>query len=213
MRRKSGPRLAPVETHGARLAWWAAFAATIALVAILNLVRSAEAATLPVPSLAAPSLLAFEDEEVEDEEEELAEECREVAEDELECFEVEVDEAAVPDSCRLTSTDAWVSISPHGKLRLSVRYRAATPAMVAVDSSLRGAKGKLNLDGDRRRFAGSGTFLQTQLLGSAETAKAMAARSFMVEIRPLGAPNYCHTYFDQRLSAEHPGGRGPLRLS
>jgi hypothetical protein len=206
--------LVPAESHGTRVAWWAAFVATIALIAILNFVRSAEAATLAVAPPATPSLLAAEseEEEIEGEEEELSEECVEVAEDELECSSVESEEAA-PAECKLTRTDASVSITPHGTVRLSVQYVAATPTMVAVDSSLRGGKGKLNLDGERRRFAGSGTFHEVELLNPAETAKAMAARSFMVEIRPLGAPRYCHSYFDQRLTVKHPGGHGPLRLS
>jgi hypothetical protein len=188
--------------------------ATVALIALLNFVRSAEASTLPPSPLANLSALEFEvEEEGEAEEEEPVEECEEVAEGELECFTVETEEAAAPDECRLTSTDASVSITPHGKVRLTIRYRAAKSTMVAVDSSLRGGKGKLNLDGERRRFAGSGTFRETELLSPGETKKAVAARTFMVEIRPLGAPRYCHTYFDQRLTAKHPGGRGPLRLS
>jgi hypothetical protein len=214
MRRKPAHRLVPAESHGARLAWWAAFVATIALIAILNFVRSAEAATLPPSPLATPSLLAFEseEEEIEGEEEELTEECDEVAEDELECSSV-VSEEAAPPECKLTRTDASVSITPHGKVRLTVRYVAATPTLVAIDSSLRGGRGKLNLDGDRRRFAGSGSFHEVQLLSPGETTKAMAARSFMVEIRPLSAPRYCHSYFDQRLTVEHPSPHGPLRLS
>ena len=214
MRRKPAHRLVPAESHGARVAWWAAFVATIALIAILNFVRSAEAATPPFVPPATPSLLASEneEEEIEGEEEELTEECVEVAEDELECTTVEAAETA-PAECKLTRTDASVSITPHGKLRLTVHYVAATPTLVAVDSSLRGGRGRLNLDGDRKRFAGTGTFHEVQVLNPAETAKALAARSFMVEIRPLGAPRYCHSYLDQRLTVKHPSPHGPLRLS
>jgi hypothetical protein len=47
MRRKRGS-LPDHEAHVARLAWWAAFLATIALVAILSMARSAQASRLPV---------------------------------------------------------------------------------------------------------------------------------------------------------------------
>jgi hypothetical protein len=214
MRRKPAHRLVPDESHGARLAWWAAFVATVALIAILNFVRSAEASTLPLAPAASPSLLVSEaEEEGEVEEEEgTVEECEEVAEDELRCFAVESEEAA-PSECRLTSTDAFFSVTPRGRLRLTVHYVAAAPTMVAVDSRLRGSKGSLNLDGERGRFAGSGSFHETELLGPAQTARALAARSVMVEIRPLGAPHYCHVYFDQRLVTRHPAAHGALRLS
>ena len=212
MRRKPAHRLAPAESHGARLAWWAAFAATIALIAALNFVRSAEAATPGFPPSTPPALLTSTAEEEGESEEEFAiEECVEVAEGELECFSLE--EEAVPAECRLTSTDASVTVTPRGKLRLTVRYVAALPATVAIDSQLRGSRGALNLDGDRKRFAGSGSFHETLMLSPGETAKALAARSATVDIRPLGVPRECHDYFDQRLTARHAAGHGAIRLS
>jgi hypothetical protein len=212
MRRKPAHRLAAADSHGARFAWWAAFVATIVLIAILNFVRSAEAAALPGSPVSTPSPLAFESEEEEEGEESATEECEEVAEGELECFTVEAEES-VPAECRLTSTDASFSVTPRGRLRLTVNYVAAAPAMVAVDSRLRGTRGSLNLDGDRQRFAGTGAFHETELLSPAQTARALGARSVMVEIQPLGAPRYCHAYFDQRLDTRHSSAHGGLRLS
>jgi hypothetical protein len=207
--------LVPEESHGARFAWWAAFLATVALIALLNFVRSAEAATVAPPPAPAPTLVAFEaEEETEEEDEEgPTEECEEVAEGELECFTVEPGEEAAPAECKLSQTDASVSIAPNGKIKLTVQFVAATPAMVAVNSHLSGPRGALNLDGERKRFAGSGSFHETQQLGHSQTAKALAARSVMVAIRPLGAPRYCHTYFDQRLSTRHMAAHGLLQLS
>lgn len=206
--------MVPDESHGARVAWWAAFLTTVALIALLNFVRSAEAAT--VAAAPAPTLVAFEAEEDSETEEEgeegPTEECEEVAEGELECFTVEPGEEAAPAECKLTHTDATVSIAPNGKVKLTIHFVAATPATVAVNSHLSGPRGALNLDGERKRFAGSGSFHETQQLGHSQTAKALAARSVMVVIRPLGAPRYCHTYFDQRLSTRHTA-HGLLQLS
>lgn len=217
MPRKSAHRLAPEESHTSRIAWWTAFVATIAVIALLNFVRSAEAAPAPdstAATLAIPTLLAAADEEEEGEEEEFeeTEECEEISETELECFSVEPDER-VPTGCRLTSTSATVSVTARGKLRLTLHYVAATPATVAVNGILRGPKGSLNLGTDRRHFAGSGVLRESQALSPAQTTKALAARTALIEVRPLSAPRYCHVYFDQRLDNHRASPRGPARFS
>lgn len=217
MRRRPAHRLVPEESHASRIAWWAAFVATVVLIALLNFVRSAEASTGAGAPRPAPVLLTAEPEEEAEEgesegEEEAAEECEEVAEGEIECVSVEPGESA-PLACKLTRARASAVITPHGKLRLTIHYAAATPVTVAVDSVLRGTRGSLAVDGERRRFAGSGSFHETELLGPGQLTKAMAARTLMVAVRPLGAPRYCHTYFDQRLSAKRAGAHGPVRFS
>lgn len=217
MRRRPAHRLAPEESHSSRIAWWAAFVATIALIALLNFVRSAEAVT-PAASAAGPpstpALSAFEPEEETEEEGESGEveECEEVAPGEFECASGE-DEESAPPTCKLTHTSASAVVSPGGRLRLTIHYIAIAPVTVAVDSVLRGSRGSLKIDGERRRFAGSASFHETELLGPGQSAKAMAGRTLMVTVKPLGAPGFCHSYLDQRLDASRAGAHGPLRFS
>lgn len=224
-RRSTHHRLAPGHAPSPRLAWWAAFLTTIALIAIVNLAR-ADAATLlagPAPAPGFVSSATEEEEELLEEEEEEAEagegeeelfggpaECEE---QETECIEEEAEEEWPPRECRLTGTDAAIAAYPHGrKLRLTVRYSARVATQVSVSALLRGPRGVVRMDGERTRFGANGTFRENQFLSSAQLARALTARTATVEIRPLGAPRACHLYFDQRLTVKRSSARGPVWL-
>lgn len=93
---------------------------------------------------------------------------------------------------------------------LTVRYTARTSTRVEVSYRLRGNHGGLRLNAARGRFAGTGSFRATQTMTPAQMTRVLGAKSFAVEIRPLGAPAYCHAYFDQRLAVRHGTPHGPV---
>lgn len=207
MRRKSAIA-SDHEAHAARIAWWASFFATLALIAILGMARSAQALTLPVvgsvETAAAPAPPS--DEEPEDEaeaeasedEEFEAEECEE-SEDE----ECEGDEAGpeAPDECVLSSAEATIFASANqDRIRLLVRYTTSSPSAVVVDYGLHGSKGSLYLGGDKKHFAKKGVLQLTRRLTDTQMAKVTAAKGFTVRLRALTAPPYCHPFFDRQLN-------------
>jgi hypothetical protein len=194
-----------------RVAWWAAFLTTIVLIFGLSFIRSAKADVLPpVGQLNVPGVIEPAEEEAGDEEEIEVEECEapEEGEDEEDCENEEADFGPPPE-CFLSTADAAVTADlEHGKLRLAVRYTTYDPATVAIDYSLRGGKGALNLDGDQERFGNGGVFRSTQSLTEAEAKRVAAARSFTVTVHPVNAPRACNAYLDQHLSVKRaiPGG-------
>jgi hypothetical protein len=211
-RRLTVHRLAPGHVPSNRLAWWTAFLTTVALIVLLNVVR-ADAAVAPAGG---PSFPVFADLEPEEEpaEEEEAEgplgegECE--AEEEAECAEAAATEGP-PRECRLAATSATVAAYPHGRrVVLIVRYTARVPTRVEISYRLRDARGGLRIAGDRARFAGTGSFRDARTATPTQMMRVLRARSFSVEIRPLGAPAYCHAYFDHRLSVKRTTPRGPV---
>jgi hypothetical protein len=202
MRHKPG--LATPDAHAARIAWWAAFLATVALIAILGLARSAQALTLPAGSAAAAIAGTTPPAEWEDEEEAEASEGEEAeweeceAEDEAEAEECEGEEAEAPQECLLSSADATVSASKD-RVRLRLRVTTTLPTAVAVDYGLHGAKGSLYLGGERKRVAATGVLRLTRHLSDAQMTKVAAARNFIVRFRVPAAPAYCHAFFDRQL--------------
>lgn len=185
-----------------RLAWWASFLATLALIAALGIARSAQALTLPPTGTGGTAFaISPPSGESESEEEEFeAEEC-EVGEEE-ECEEeVEEEGAEAPRECVLSSASATVSASrASGKVRLAVHYTAYSTGTVEVVYWLRGAKGPLSLGGDRAHFGRKGLIRETEALTEAQMSKAMAARNFTVELRPARAPRYCNHLLDRHLT-------------
>ncbi len=194
-----------------RVAWWGAFLTTIVLIFGLSAVRSAQAAILPPAGpINLPGVIEPDEDEEEAGEEFDAEECEaaEEGEDEEECEDDEVAFGAPPE-CFLSSADAAVSTDlVHDKVRLAVRYEGETPATVAIDYSLRGSRGALNLEGDEKHFGRSGVFRLAQSLTEAEAKKVAAAKTFTVTVRPVNAPHSCNAYLDQHLSVRQaaPGG-------
>jgi hypothetical protein len=191
-----------------RFAWWASFSATVALIAILGLARSAQALTFPSPESTgtlvalAPAL----DEELEDEDEAEAEASED---EELEAEECEGDEeeecedeagSEAPQECLLSSAQATIFASAgRDQVRLQVRYTTSSPTAVAVDYGLHGSKGSLYLGGDKKHFARRGVLHLTKSLTEAQMAKVMAAREFTVRLRVPAAPHYCQSLFDRQL--------------
>lgn len=204
MRRKSSL----AATHHApttRIAWWASFFATLALIAILGLAKSAQALTLPSPGSPATlvALAPAPDEEFEDDEAEAsedeefeAEECE--ADEEEECE----DEAGpeTPQECLLSSARATIfATANQDKVRLQVHYTTSSPTTVAVDYGLHGSKGSLYLGGDKRQFARQGVLRLTKSLTETQMAKVMAAKEFTVRLRVPAAAHFCQTFFDRQL--------------
>jgi hypothetical protein len=191
-----------------RVAWWASFFATLALIAILGLAKSAQALTVPPGSDAGiPTVLAPPpDEEGEGEaeaetsegEEGEAEECEE---DDEECEEDEIDGFEAPEECLLDSARATIFATPNrDKVSLQLHYTTTSPTSVAVDYGLHGSKGSLYLGGDRKLFASRGVLHLTKNLNEAQMAKVMAAKGFTVRLRVPAAPRYCSSFFDRQLN-------------
>jgi hypothetical protein len=197
----------------ARLAWLVSFLATLALVAILSMARSAQALTVAAPGSKGAALLAaspvdFES-DAEDESEEEPEEDEECEADEEETCEEGPDDPEAPSECLLRSAEATIFASPaQDRLRLVVRYAAVAPAMVAVDYGLHGSKGSLYLGQSRKRFAKAGVVRETETLSESQMAKVVAAKDFTVQLFPLDAPNFCRHYFDRHLTVRHAAPSG-----
>ena len=203
MRRKPTPSI-DHDAQLARFAWWTAFFATLTLVAILGLARSAQALTVPatrdVAATAAPAQPDDEEEEdaeaSEDEEFDFddcgeEEECEDFGED---------DRTEAPAECLLSSAQATVfAAANRDRVRLQVRYTTTSPTAVAVDYGLHGSKGALYLGGDRKHFARHGVLRLTRELTEEQMAKVMAAKDFTVRLRVSAAPGYCKAFFDRQL--------------
>ena len=199
MRRKPGT-LVDHDAHVARLAWWAAFLATLALIAVLGIARSAQAATFPAQSLAVSSPPAFDedDEEAEASEDEDFEwdECGEGEE----CEDEDGDGAMAPSECLLLKADATVTAAGNQDLvRLQLRYVTAAPTTVTVAYGLHGSKGSLYLGNEKKRFGKHGVLRLSKDLTEAQMAKVMAAKDFTVRMQVADAPGYCAPFFDRHL--------------
>lgn len=190
-----------------RLAWWASFFATVALIAILGLARSAQALTLPAsgPLATTAAFVPAEEEESEDEEEGEYPECEFAEEEgeEEECeAEAEEDEAAqAPRECVLASASATVTAATGSdKVRLVIRYTAYSPGSIQVSYWLRGGKGPLSLGNKRSHVGSHGVIRDTDTLSSAQMSRALAARNFTIQLRPAHAPRSCNHLLDRHLT-------------
>jgi hypothetical protein len=200
------------EAPAIRFAWWMSFFVTIALVAIVGLASSAQAATMPASPFPVPALAAaFE----EDEEEAEASEDDEGFEFECVDFE-ECDESEeeggpeAPEECLLSNAEATVSaVANRDQVRLQVRYRSTVPTAVSVDYGLHGGKGSLYLGGEKKRFGQTGVLRLSENLTEAQMAKVMAARGFTVRIRVPAAPRYCQSLFERQLDERQNTPTGP----
>jgi hypothetical protein len=190
------------EAASIRFAWWVAFFATLTLIAVLGIAKSAQALTVP---LAGPPVLVGApapppDEESEDE--------AEASEDEgFELEECEEDEECegdtgldAPQECLLSKAEATVFATANkDQVRLQVRYTTTSPTPVAVALGLHGAKGSLYLGGEKKQFARQGVLRLTRSLSEDQMAKVMAAKDFTVRLRVPTAPDYCKAFFDRQL--------------
>jgi hypothetical protein len=201
MRRRHSA-LAGEEASAIRFAWWAAFFATLALIAVLGLAKSAQALT--IPGAGGPGIVSAPppDEELEDEAEAsedegfAGDEC-EGAEDEGECDD---GSSEAPQECLLTASEATVSATANnGKVRLQIRYRTSAPTKVSVTYGLHGSRGSLYLGGEKENFARQGVLRLTKTLTDDQMEKVMAARGFTIRLRVPDAPGYCQAFFDSQL--------------
>ena len=207
MRRRPTAAASP-EAPAFRFAWWMSFFATIALVAILGLARSAQAATLSVPGLPAPVLSAAPADDEEDEAEASEgdedfefEECED--EDESDFCEAEEDDSDRPEApaeCLLSRAEPTVSVAPNrDRVQLQIRYKTTASATVTIDYGLHGAKGSLYLGSEKKHFGRSGVLHLDEILAESQMAKVMAAKGFTVRLRVAAAPRYCQSLFDRQL--------------
>jgi hypothetical protein len=169
---------------------------------LLAAAASAHALTLPAQAQTLPFAAAAEDEEAEDESEadddgeeegdDAAEACESEDEEAEERCEEELAETEEAEDCVLEEASASFAVVPAaGEVRLTVRYEAFEPATVAVDASLRGAKGGLHLGSDHARFHHAGVYRDSFALGAKQMAKALAAREFEVDLHAAGTPADC----------------------
>ena len=204
MRRKPSA-LASEEAAAVRFAWWTAFFATLALIAILSLAKSAQALTVPPTGTAgivaapAPPLDQEGEEDAEASEDEGFEE-EDCGVDEGEECEGESGGPEAPQECLLTKAQATVAVAAnHDRVRLQVRYATSTPTAASVDYGLHGSKGSLYLGGKKEHLAKRGVLRLTTALTETQMDKAMAAKGFTVRLRVPAAPGYCQAFFDYQL--------------
>ncbi|HEX5711952.1 MAG TPA: hypothetical protein VFX85_01415 [Solirubrobacterales bacterium] len=205
------------EASAIRFAWVASFFATIALVAILVLANSAQAATpaaVPFPAPALTAALEEDEEEAEASEDDEAfefEDCE--SEDESEFCEGEEEDstgAEAPPECLLSNAEATVAAAANrDQVRLQIRYRTTSPTIVTVDYGLHGGKGSLYLGSEKKRFGRSGVLRLSEELTEAQMAKVMAAKGFTVRLRVAAAPRYCQSLFDRQLDVRQNTPTGP----
>ncbi len=191
-----------------RFAWCASFFATVALIAILGLARSAQAMTVPAgdPPAAATFALPEEDEESGGDEEGEFAECEAEEEfEEEECeAEAEEEDAEAPRECVLSSASATVTATTSSdRVRLAIRYSAYSPGSIQVLYWLRGAKGPLSLGSDRSHLGTHGVIRDVDTLSTAQMTKALAARNFTIQLRPAGVPHSCNRLLDRHLTVRH----------
>jgi hypothetical protein len=176
------------------------------LLALLFAAGPAQALSLPpVPALRA----ALPDEEAEEDEAEEAggesEGCESDSEEgEEACDKAEeaVEEQAVAEECVIEDAIATVAASPgNGTVRLTIHYRAFTPAAVAIDARLRGAKGSLHLGSSHTRFRRNGVFHDSFGLSKKKMERALAAREYAIELHAVNTPGYCRMHLSAQRGA------------
>lgn len=187
------------------------------LLALVFAAGPAQASSLPPATSLLPvgeeaEELEDETNEPEDEAEEAPGECTIEDEEDVQlCAEIaqEEREEAEAERCVLEDATASVAASPgNGTVRLTIRYRAFTPAAVAINARLRGAKGGLHLGASHAHFRRSGVFHDSFGLSKKEMAKALAAREFAIDLRAVNTPASCALHL-----ATHRGGASKLRWS
>jgi hypothetical protein len=204
MRRKSSA-LATDDDAAVRFAWWAAFFATLTLIAVLGIARSAQALT--VPPTGAPGIVAAPAPPADEEAEEEAEASEGEGFEDENCGVEEGEECEdesggpeAPQECLLTSAQATVAVAAnHHSVRLQVRYATSAPTVASVDYGLHGSKGSLYLGGEKRHLAKQGVLRLSRTLTETQTAKVTAAKGFTVRLRVPAAPGYCRAFFDYQL--------------
>jgi hypothetical protein len=193
------------EAAAIRFAWWAAFFATLTLVVVLGIAKSAQALTVPPAGI--PGIVAAPAPPADEEDEEEAEASEGEGFEDENCGVEEGEECEdesgppeAPEECLLTSAQATVAVAAnHDRVRLQVRYSTSTPTAASVDYGLHGSKGSLYLGGEKKHLAKQGVLRLTKALTETQMDKVMAAKSFTVRLRVPAAPGYCQSFFDYQL--------------
>lgn len=136
------------------------------------------------------------------------EECEWFVEEGENCAEAtkkaEAEELAEAEECVLKDASVAVAASPGSDtVRLTIRYTAYKPSAVAVDSRLRGNKGGLHLGTSRARFRQAGVFHDSFGLSKKEMARALAAREYAIELRPVNTPPSCALHLTTSRGGGH----------
>jgi hypothetical protein len=189
------------------------FVATLTLITILLLAKSAQASP-PAPfnpggplgtPLGLPVAAVTEEEEEELGEGEESE--SEEAETEAEEKEEEREEAEArasgkpPYECVLRTARGTVVVQEgQSRLRLQLAYTTFEPAPAAIEYRLRGSRGSLRFTAGRRHLSESGVVRDTETLSRAELAKVVAGRTFTVRVLVPGAPGSCSRYSSRQLT-------------
>jgi hypothetical protein len=200
MRRKSSA-LATDDGAAVRFAWWAAFFATLTLIAVLGIAKSAQALT--VPAAGGPGIIAAPAPPADEEDEEEAEASEDEGFEDENCGVEEGEECEdesgapeAPQECLLTSAQATVAVAAdHNR----VRYATSTPTAASVDYGLHGRRGSLYLGGEKKHLAEQGVLRLSKTLTETQTIKVVAAKGFTVRLRVPAAPGYCQAFFDYQL--------------
>lgn len=183
----------------------------VLLLALFAFASPAQALSLP-PLLAAPPADAGEeaDEAESGEEEEDGEDADPSEPDDCEpdeeaeeedCEEAEEGEG---EECLLKDATARVAANPgNNTVRLTIHYKAFSPASVSIKAKLRGSKGSLRLGSSQARFRRAGAFHDSFGLSEQRMDKALAAREFAIDLQALNTPGYCRFH----LTAERGGGK------
>jgi hypothetical protein len=191
----------------------------LALLALFAVAGPAQALGVPPGPPAPPGEEAEEGEEeagepepeAEAESSEGEEECEWFVEEGESCAEAvakaEAEELAEGEECAIEGATATVAADRRGDVvRLSVRYTAYQPSVVAVDARLRGAKGGLRLGASQARFQRAGVFRHSFRLGRKAMARVLAAREFAIDLHAVNTPASCR----MRVTAHRDGGRKAL---
>jgi hypothetical protein len=173
----------------------------LALSLMLGVAATAHALSFTPERVGITSIAAFEGEEELDESEEDAEEEAEREEEEE---EEEEEETSPPPECLLQTARAQAFAYPsQGKLRLLIRYTATAPTEAAIDYHLKGGKGSLKFAEAKQHLGQTGSIHLSENLSKSETSKAVAAKSFTVELHIPMAPHYCQRFYTRHLTIEH----------
>ncbi|HEU4738053.1 MAG TPA: hypothetical protein VFS54_03100 [Solirubrobacterales bacterium] len=170
--------------------------ASLLLLCAIAVPAQALSLPLPLPPLAADEEADASETGAEEDEEEVSSDC--VIEDEEDaqfCAEIAEEErleAAEAEECVVEDATAKVAANPgKGSVSLVVRYRAYSPASVAIDARLRGGKGSVHLGASHARFRRAGIFRDTFVVGEKRMERVLAAREFEIELQAVNTPRYC----------------------
>ncbi len=176
----------------------------LVLIGLFALAAPAQALTLPVIPVGtseAPEADEGETDAEADSSEAEDDEVEECDVEEEECEEAELEEA---EECILEDATARVAANPgNNTVRLTIHYKAFTPASVAIKAKLRGSKGQLNLGSSQARFRRAGAFHGSFALSEKRMEKALAAREFAIDLQAVNTPDYCRLH----LTAHRGGGK------